>query len=81
MAQPTHPFNVLLPPAEVAQLAALADALHQSRGAVIRGLIRSAHAMILKKVPTCATGGPCFVPHLHQVQTSQITHEDLARGA
>jgi len=65
-----RPFNVLLSPDHVAQLAALAIARQCSKGHIIRDSIRHYFRMMLNHQPTCATGQPCLVPQLHQLPPS-----------
>ena len=62
-----RPFNVLLGPDHVAQLAALSLACECSKGQIIRSAIRGRFDMKLNHRPTCATGQPCLVPQLHQL--------------
>ena len=58
-------FNVLLSKDEREKLSELASKHHRSRGAVIRYLIRLSHSMAVMRLPRCANGSVCLVPHLH----------------
>jgi len=65
MPSKAHPFNVLLAPHDVRQLAELADLDRSSKGAVVRRLIGAAHRHQIEGLPTCADGTRCFVPQMH----------------
>lgn len=69
-------FNVLLSREEREKLADLAGKHHRSKGAVIRYLIRLGHSMTILRIPRCANGSACLVPHLHS-QPGQPDQGDL----
>jgi len=73
MANKDIPIKILLDDDSDKKLNDLASLTETSRSNVIRELIRWRHAMQLKGTPTCANGHPCFVAHLHLIQTSQAT--------
>jgi hypothetical protein len=65
MAKQQISFNVLLDPERHRNLCTLARELGISRGAVLRQLLDSGFNHIATKIPTCANGHNCFVPHMH----------------
>lgn len=67
------PFNVMLTQVDRAHLDDLALLDSVSAGHVIRKLINAAHSMAIDQVPRCATGNPCFVPHMH---SANVRHQN-----
>ena len=62
---PRKPFHCLLSLEEYTMLNHLAAAEGVSNGHVMRSALRARFAMKVSRVPTCAAGNPCFVPHMH----------------
>lgn len=60
------PLSVLFDDETAAMLTELQQKGRVSKGHVIRQAIRHAHAMQVKKIPTCANGTACHCPHTHQ---------------
>lgn len=58
-------INVLLDEADEAMLRALAQKTGETNSNAIRHAIRSAHAMAVGKLPTCADGQTCRCPQFH----------------
>lgn len=58
-------FNVLLSQEDADKLDQLAKHYECSKGLVIRQSVRNHWAMTIMRVPTCATGQRCPVPHIH----------------
>jgi len=65
MPSTKYTFNVILSELEKKRLAALAEKLKSSRGAVVRRLIDAAYQHAVLEVPTCADGSRCFTPQMH----------------
>lgn len=65
MSNKTHSFNVLLDDQTYTNLIRMANDQHLSAGQIVRDLISRAALMTLSKVPTCANGQNCYVPHMH----------------
>lgn len=68
----SHQFNALLAPRHMDALNELAEHLHSSRAHIVRRCIDALHAMEILRVPHCANGTRCLVPHLHQ-HPDQVT--------
>ena len=62
-------FTVLLSQEDDEKLIAVCDVTQESKGAVLRRLIRSSYSMQVLHQPVCANGMRCYVPHMHQAQT------------
>ena len=62
-------FNVRFDDAGRRELEALADRFRCSRAEVLRRLVSNAFTHITGKMPCCADGGRCFVPHMHTKNT------------
>lgn len=65
MAKKTHRMTALLTESDDRMLTQLCTLDNESKGAVLRVAIRSSYAMRVLHKPTCATGQPCLVPHVH----------------
>lgn len=61
----THNFNVMLTATDRENLQKCAELEQVSLGHIARIAIRAHISMVLHQAPTCATGTPCFVPHMH----------------
>lgn len=61
------PFHCLLSVEEYDMLNRLAAAEGVSAGQIMRAALRGKYAMQIARVPTCANGTRCFVPHMHQM--------------
>jgi hypothetical protein len=59
------PFHSQLNEDEEAMLIAISNLHGISKGQVVRTAIRTLYQMSIKHTPLCATGQPCFVPHMH----------------
>lgn len=70
-------FNVLLTAEDSAALELLSEKYHCSKGQIVRQAVRSMHSMACIGVPTCSTGQPCPVPHIHGVP-QQAAHVQAA---
>lgn len=70
------PFNVMLTQVDRAHLDALSVLDSVSAGHVIRKLISAAHDMAIDNIPKCASGNPCFVPHMHAANVRRTNQED-----
>jgi len=71
-----HPFNFELSDGLRSRLRAVADAREISMGAALRQLISAADNMDCKDRPTCVSGRPCIMPHLHPPTHLPGTQED-----
>ena len=60
-----HSFNILLDEEEIAMLSHMAKATTTNMSIVMRQALRWRYAMAENKVPTCANGQACLVPHMH----------------
>lgn len=60
-----HNFNVMLSGDDAEQLQKVADQLDTTKSVVARTAIRALCAHHLTGAPTCSTGQPCYVPHMH----------------
>lgn len=65
MAKNIARFTALLSLEDEQKLLALCALDRESKGAVLRQAIRSAYAMRVLRVPTCANGQQCYVPGMH----------------
>jgi len=66
MSEPaSHNFNVMLTMTDRKELQFAAELLHVTMGAFTRSALRAAIAHHLYQAPTCASGQPCYVPHMH----------------
>lgn len=54
-------------------LADLATLLAESKAKIIRDAIAWRHKMQRQGVPTCSNGRPCYVAHLHFIQSTTAT--------
>lgn len=70
MEKRTIPLNIMLTPEERKDLKVLADALVLTMSMTVRNLIRNAHLMQIRNVPSCASGKPCPMPQFH-INTSK----------
>lgn len=68
MSETKHSFNVILSKSQYEKLFELAKTLDSSRGRAIRQAIDAYHCMQVKKIPICANGQMCYVPHMHVQQ-------------
>jgi len=65
MDKTSKPVNTLMDQRLYDVLVDLACIMNCSRGAVIRQSLRYMEAMVINKIPTCASGQRCFTPHMH----------------
>lgn len=63
----TGAFNVLLSEEEYGMLRALATENSTNMSIVLRQALRSRYRMQIERLPMCASGVPCLVPHVHAV--------------
>ncbi len=61
----TGSFNVLLSREEYDMLRALAKETSTNMSIVLRQSLRARYSMQIQKLPMCASGINCFVPHMH----------------
>jgi hypothetical protein len=61
----TKNVHILMTPEEADELFDYANSLRCSAAHVVRELVRAAVDMTHSANPRCATGAPCFVPHMH----------------
>ena len=68
------PLNVKLDPVLKKKLEDLATASCVTMSQVVRAAVVAQHAMRFGKIPCCADGSRCYVPHLHadQIPTSPV---------
>jgi hypothetical protein len=62
---PRKPFHVLLSADEMDMLTSLTSMSGESGGAVLRAALRARFSHQCMNCPTCASGTPCYVPHMH----------------
>jgi hypothetical protein len=73
MARKDNTLKILLDDESNKNLHELATLTEDSKAKVIRDAINWRHKMQLQGVPTCSNGRPCFVAHLHLIQTMHAT--------
>jgi hypothetical protein len=67
------PLHVQINQQEEEMLSALANIHGVSKGHVVRTAVRVAYQMHIQHVPLCASGSPCFVPHMHAAQPRPVS--------
>lgn len=76
MARKDNTLKILLDDESNKNLVELSTLLEDSKAKVIRDAINWRHKMQMQGIPTCSNGRPCFVAHLHLIQSSHATRVD-----
>lgn len=73
----TISLNILIDRNDDSHLSQLIAATGWSKAQVLRTALGHLHTMLILKVPTCASGDRCFVPHLHAQQDPPPPHHAI----
>ena len=79
MAQTKHSLQILVTPTDYGKLQQLAKLRNLSMGAIVREMIKHTFYHTVERVPTCANGQSCFVPHMHTYRPEPAAPSALLR--